>query len=83
MVNFSGLASAVLLAVAAATAHPTGAPLSQGELTRRVDFQNFARRSLNACQDILKRRGHLERSAARRRALADNLRRKRGLPTSK
>ncbi|KAK0435865.1 aromatic compound dioxygenase [Armillaria borealis] len=82
MVNFSALASAVLLAVTAATAHPTGAPLSQGELTRRADFQNFARRSLNACQDVLKRRGHLERSAARRRALADDLRRKRGLPTS-
>ncbi|KAK0205771.1 aromatic compound dioxygenase [Desarmillaria ectypa] len=82
MVKFSTLASAVLLAVTAVTAHPTGVPLSQRELTRRADFQNFARRSLNACQDVLKRRGHLEKSAARRRALADGIRRKRGLPTN-
>ncbi|KAK0243972.1 Intradiol ring-cleavage dioxygenase [Armillaria nabsnona] len=79
MVNFASLVSFVLAATAT-VAHPV-ASLSNGEVTRRAEFQRAARRSLSNCQDILRRRGHLERSAARRRALADDLRRKRGLPT--
>ncbi|PBK75152.1 aromatic compound dioxygenase [Armillaria solidipes] len=72
----------VLLAVTAVVAHPT-ASLSESEIARRADFQNFARRSLDICQDVLRRRRHTERSVARRKALADELRRKRGLPTSR
>ncbi|KAG7445734.1 aromatic compound dioxygenase [Guyanagaster necrorhizus] len=81
MVNFPSLVSFILLAASAAVAHPVAAPLSKGEVTPRAEFQRAARRSLGNCQDTLHRRGHLERSAARRRALADDLRRKRGLPT--
>ncbi|KAK0202066.1 aromatic compound dioxygenase [Desarmillaria ectypa] len=81
MAKLCALSAVVLLAVTAVVAHPT-APLSESEIARRADFQNFARRSLDNCQDILRRRGHTERSAARRKALADDLRRKRGLPTS-
>ncbi len=63
MVNFASLVSFVLAATAT-VAHPV-APLSKGEVTRRAEFQRAARRSLSNCQDILRRRGHLERSAAR------------------
>ncbi len=57
--------------------------MSESEIARRADFQNFARRSLDNCQNVLRRRRHTERSVTRRKALADELRRKRGLPTSR
>ncbi|SJL07797.1 uncharacterized protein ARMOST_11149 [Armillaria ostoyae] len=82
MVNLCAFSAVVLLAVTAVVAHPT-ASLSESEIARRADFQNFARRSLDNCQDVLRRRGHTERSVARRKALTDELRRKRGLPTSR
>ncbi|KAK0441654.1 aromatic compound dioxygenase [Armillaria borealis] len=81
MVNLCAFSAVVLLAVTAVVAHPT-ASLSESEIARHADFQSFARRSLDNCQDVLRRRGHTERSVARRKALADELRRKRGLPTS-
>ncbi|KAK0487732.1 aromatic compound dioxygenase [Armillaria novae-zelandiae] len=81
MVNLCAFSAIVLLAITTVVAHPT-ASLSESEIARRADFQKFARRSLDNCQDVLRRRGHIERSVARRQALADELRRKRGLPTS-
>ncbi|KAK0187787.1 aromatic compound dioxygenase [Armillaria mellea] len=81
MVNLCAFSSVVLLAVTTVVAHPTGS-LRESEIVRRADFQKFARRSLDNCQNGLRRRGYTERTAARRKALADELRRKRGLPIS-
>ncbi|PBK74283.1 aromatic compound dioxygenase [Armillaria solidipes] len=81
MVQLSVVSSALLLAASAAVAHPSTATMSPAELQRRAEFQTFASRSLSGCQDSLRRRGHYERSAARRKALADELRRQRGLST--
>ncbi|PBK91738.1 aromatic compound dioxygenase [Armillaria gallica] len=81
MVQLSVISSVLLLAASAAVAHPSTAAMSPAELQRRAEFQTFASRSLSGCQDSLHRRGHYERSAARRKALADELRRQRGLST--
>ncbi|KAK0195650.1 aromatic compound dioxygenase [Armillaria mellea] len=83
MVQLSVISSVLLLAASVVVAHPSTATMSPAELQRRAEFQTFASRSLSGCQDSLRRRGHYERSAARRRALADELRRQRGLATRK
>lgn len=83
MVQLSVISSVLLLAASAAVAHPSTATMSPAELQRRAEFQTFASRSLSGCQDSLRRRGHYERSAARRKALADELRRQRGISTRK
>ncbi|KAK0461033.1 aromatic compound dioxygenase [Desarmillaria tabescens] len=81
MVQLSVISSVLLLAASAVIAHPSTSKMSPAELQRRAEFQTFASRSLSGCQDSLRRRGHYERSAARRKALADELRRKRGIST--
>ncbi|KAK0241549.1 aromatic compound dioxygenase [Armillaria nabsnona] len=81
MVQLSVISSVLLLAASAAVAHPSTATMNPAELQRRAEFQTFASRSLSGCQDSLRRRGHYERSAARRKALADELRHQRGLST--
>lgn len=59
----------------AVLAHPH--PRSSSELS----FQQSARRSLANCQGQLRRRGGvMERSVARRQAIAEKIRQERGLP---
>ncbi|PBK91742.1 aromatic compound dioxygenase [Armillaria gallica] len=81
MVQRSVIPSVLLLAASATVAHPSTATMSPAELQCRAKFQMFASRSLSSCQDSLHRRGHYECSAACHKALADELRRQRGLST--
>ncbi|KAK0459155.1 aromatic compound dioxygenase [Desarmillaria tabescens] len=81
MVYLFSIASFALLATIAVVGHPGAAPMSGAEVARRSQLQQATRRSLGACQDTLARRNKMEKSAARRAALADELRKKRGLPT--
>lgn len=81
MVYLPSIASFALLAATTVVGNPGAAPLSSAEVAQSSKLHQTARRSLGACQDTLSRRDKLEKSAARRTALVDELRRKRGLST--
>ncbi|KAK0226399.1 extracellular dioxygenase [Armillaria fumosa] len=81
MVYLLSIASFVLLAATTVVGNPGAAPLSGAEVIRSPKLHSAAPRSLGACQDTLSRRDKIEKSAARRTALVDELRRKRGLAT--
>ncbi|KAG7443842.1 aromatic compound dioxygenase [Guyanagaster necrorhizus] len=77
MIHLISLISLALLVVA----HPGEAPPTAAELSRRAELETATRRSLADCQSHLARCGYTDRSIARRTALAEDLRRKRGLAT--
>ncbi|PBK74111.1 hypothetical protein ARMSODRAFT_1081093 [Armillaria solidipes] len=81
MVCFLSIASFALLAATTVAGNPGAAPLSGAEVARSPELHQAARRSLGACQDTLSRRDKMEKSAARRTALVDELQKKRGLIT--
>ncbi len=83
MVYLPSIASFALLAVTMVSGNPGAAPSSGAEVSRSSMLHQAARRSLGACQDTLSRRDKMEKSAARRTALVDELRKKRGLVTRK
>ncbi|KAK0486283.1 Intradiol ring-cleavage dioxygenase [Armillaria novae-zelandiae] len=81
MVYLPSIASFALLAATTVVGNPRAAPLSGAEVSRSSKLHQTAPRSLGPCQDTLSRRDKIEKSAARRTALVDELRRKRGLAT--
>ncbi|KAK0212382.1 aromatic compound dioxygenase [Desarmillaria ectypa] len=74
MVYLFSITSFALLATTIVVGHPGAAPMSGAEVARRSQFQQATRRSLGACQDTLARRNKMDKSAARRAAPADELR---------
>ncbi|KAK0459169.1 Intradiol ring-cleavage dioxygenase-like protein [Desarmillaria tabescens] len=81
MVYFPSIASFALLAATAVVGNPGAAPTSSVGIAQSSRLHQTARRSLAACQDTLSRRDKMEKSATRRAALVDHLRKKRGLVT--
>lgn len=71
----------IVALVGSVSSHP-GEHEEHGTLARR-EFLGFAERSIAGCQSHLAARGHEQKSIARRAALAENLRRKRGLPVKR
>ncbi len=70
----------IVALIGSVSSHP-GEHEEHGTLARR-EFLGFAERSIAGCQSHLAARGHEQKSIARRAALAENLRRKRGLPVN-
>lgn len=71
----------ILALLGATSAHP-GEIEEHGTPARR-DFLNFAQRSIEGCKEHLVARGHEAKAIARRTALAEHLRQKRGLPVKR
>ncbi|SJL14767.1 related to protocatechuate 3,4-dioxygenase beta subunit [Armillaria ostoyae] len=82
MLYLTSLVSVALLVANSVVGHPGEAPPTSVELSRRAQLETATRRSLADCQSHLARRGYVDRSIARRTALAEQLRKKRGLATS-
>ncbi|KAK0195885.1 aromatic compound dioxygenase [Armillaria mellea] len=80
MVYLPSIVSFALLTATTVVGNPGAAPLSGAEVSQSSKLHPAARRSLGACQETLSRRDKVEKSAARRTALVDELRRKRGAP---
>ncbi|KAK0454215.1 aromatic compound dioxygenase [Desarmillaria tabescens] len=81
MLYLTSLVSVALLVANSVVGHPGEAPPTSVELTRRAELEISTRRSLADCQSHLARHGYADRSIARRTALAEELRQKRGLAT--
>ncbi|KAK0454213.1 aromatic compound dioxygenase [Desarmillaria tabescens] len=81
MLYLTSLVSAALLVANSVVGHPGEAPPTSFELSRRAELEMVTRRSLADCQSHLARRGYTDKTAARRAALAEELRQKRGLAT--
>ncbi|KAF9472132.1 aromatic compound dioxygenase, partial [Pholiota conissans] len=63
------------------SAHP--GELEEHGTPARREFLGYAQRSIAGCKDQLIARGHEDKAIARRAALAEHLRRKRGLPVKR
>ncbi|PBK91138.1 aromatic compound dioxygenase [Armillaria gallica] len=82
MLYLTSLVSVALLVANSVVGHPGEVPPTSVELSRRAQLETATRRSVADCQSHLARRGYADRSIARRTALAEELRKKRGLATS-
>lgn len=71
----------ILALIGSVSSHP--GELEEHGTPARREFLGFAERSIAGCKDQLVARGHEKNSIARRTALAENLRRKRGLPVKR
>ncbi|KAG7443702.1 aromatic compound dioxygenase, partial [Guyanagaster necrorhizus] len=81
MVCLTSLVSLALLVATSVVAHPGETPPTSVQLSRRAQLETATGRSLADCQSHFARRGYKDRSAARRTALAEELRQKRGIAT--
>ncbi|KAK0200629.1 aromatic compound dioxygenase [Desarmillaria ectypa] len=79
MLYLASLLSIAFLVANSVVGHPSEAPSTSVNLARRTELEIATRRSLADCEIHLARRGYTGRSISRRTALAEELRKKRGL----
>ncbi|KAG0130108.1 Intradiol ring-cleavage dioxygenase [Tuber indicum] len=80
MVHFSTIFTALTLFSSAVSAHPGEHKEAEAAtLARRAEFLSYSKRSIAACKDKVKARDLEARAIARRSALADEIRQRRGI----